>query len=87
MPLFPLLPLLPVSASAPPCAGPGPCGTQPWKTTTPVGVCTRWVLVLGQLLVDLVVQRGAQRRVGGEVGHHQRDDGDRPDREEESEPE
>ena len=40
----------------------------------------------GQLLVDLVVERRAQRRVGGEVGHDQRDDGDRPDREQESEP-
>ena len=43
--------------------------------------------VLGQLLVDLVVQGSTQRRVGGEVRHDQRDDGDRSDREEESEPE
>jgi hypothetical protein len=38
--------------------------------------------VRGQLLVDLVVERGTQRRVGGEIGHDQRDDGDRSDREE-----
>jgi hypothetical protein len=43
--------------------------------------------ILGQLLVDLVEQGRTQRRVGGEVGHNQRNDGDRSDREEESEPE
>ncbi len=43
--------------------------------------------ILCQLLVDLVVERRAQRRIGGEIGHHQRHERDRPDREEESEPE
>ena len=39
-----------------------------------------------QLLVDLTVEGRAQRRVGGEVRHYQRDDRDGPDGEEKSEP-
>ena len=42
--------------------------------------------VLGQGLVCLFVEGRTQRRVGGEVGHHQRDDGDRPDGKQEAEP-
>ena len=43
--------------------------------------------ILRQGLVVLLVERRAQRRVGGEVSDHQRHDGDRSDGQEESESE
>jgi len=82
-PPFPVFPLFPLPEPVPP--SPGSWGTQPLKTR-PVGVCTRWARCCASCLIHLVVQRGTQRRIGGEVSHHQRDNGDRPDREQESEP-
>ena len=86
VPLLPLLPLLPASASVRRRAHARSAAQQPLKTT-PVGVPTEMGALLRQLLVDLVVEGGAQRRVGGEVGHDERDDRDRPDREQEPQPE
>ena len=92
VPLFPLFPLFPLSR-CPAVAGVGVGATGGRARLRQATLEHQAFLrpeqvaaVLGQLLVDLVVQGGAQGRVGGEVGHDERDDGDCSDREQKSEP-
>ena len=90
---IPAIPAVPGVAAVPAVAGDGVGATvdrvRLWQATLEhqAFLCPEKVAaVLGQLLVDLVVQGGAQSRVGREVGHHECDEGDRSDGEEESEP-